>query len=862
MNTKITQFPAMNPNPALSVANDWTVLYSNRAGEPLLREWGVAVGEKLPSYIGDIVKNVISLNSPEKTEVNVGNRVYLFVFHPLPEQECVNISGFDISDQGELEEKLRESENKYRNIVETSVEGIWIFNAVSETTYVNQKIADMLGYKPEEMIGRFIWDFAYDEDKDIFQVKLANRKQGIDEIYELKLLRKDGSPLWISVSAKGFFNDAGKFEGSVGMFTDITEHKQAEKMLDFERSQLLSIFDGMDDMVYVADPYTYEILYANKTMKEKFDGEYVGEICYRKLQRRDSPCDFCTNPTILKDMGKPYRWEYYNFVVDRFFMITDRIIKWPDGRDVRLEIAKDITERKRAEQALKKAHDTLEEKIKERTAELQEAYNSLKESEERLAEAQEMSHLGNWNWNIVTNRVHWSDETYRIFGCSPQEFSATYEAFLSYVHPDDREHVNNAIKEALSGNSYCSNYRIIQINGEERIVHTQGEVIFDEKSIPIQMKGIVQDITIRKKAEEALRESEEKYRNIVETANEGISIIDTEERITFVNKQIEDMFGYSSEELIGRPMWDFLSDESKAIIKQILHKGWENVNESLEIKFVRKDGSLLWTHTNSKSLLDKDGKFFGTLNLHTDITKRKEVEEALRSFEIARKKEIHHRVKNNLQVIYSLLDLQADMFKGRESIRDSEVLSAFTESQDRIISIALIHEELYKGKNIDVLNFSQYIKELAENLLLTYRLENNISLNLDVEENILYDLDTAIPLGIIVNELVSNSLKHAFQGRDKGLIQIKLHRDENRESKNEDFESFFVMKVSDNGVGIPEIFEIEDLDSLGMQLVASLVDQLDGELELKKDNGTEFTIRFTVTEKNNNTLDPASQLVE
>jgi PAS domain S-box-containing protein len=360
------------------------------------------------------------------------------------------------------------------------------------------------------------------------------------------------------------------------------------------------------------------------------------------------------------------------------------------------------------------------------------------------------------------------------------------------------------------------------------------------------MKGIVQDITIRKKAEEALRESEEKYRNIVETANEGISIIDTEERITFVNKQIEDMFGYSSEELIGRPMWDFLSDESEAIIKQILHKGWENVNESLEIKFVRKDGSLLWTHTNSKSLLDKDGKFFGTLNLHTDITKRKEVEEALRNFEIARKKEIHHRIKNNLQVIYSLLDLQADKFKGRKTITDSEVLNAFTESQDRIISIALIHEELYKGKNIEVLNFSQYIKELAENLLLTYRLENNISLNLDLEENILYDLDTATPLGIIVNELVSNSLKHAFQGRDKGLIQIKLHRDEN---KSKDFESVFIMKVSDNGVGIPEDLDIEDLDSLGMQLVTSLVDQLDGDFELKKDNGTEFTINFTVTEK-------------
>ncbi len=237
------QFPATNPNPVLSVEKDGTVLYSNEAGEPLLHEWGVKVGEKLPSSIGDLVQRVISRNSPEKMEVKVGKRVYLVVFPPLPEQECVNISGFDISDQKELEEKLRESENKYRNIVETSVEGIWIFNAVSETTYVNEKMAEMLGYNREEMIGRFIWDFAYEEDKGIFQVKLANRKQGIDEVYELKLIRKDGSPLWVSVSAKGFFDDAGKFEGSVGMFTDITERKRAEETSESEaRSQLLSNF--------------------------------------------------------------------------------------------------------------------------------------------------------------------------------------------------------------------------------------------------------------------------------------------------------------------------------------------------------------------------------------------------------------------------------------------------------------------------------------------------------------------------------------------------------------------------------------------------------------------------------------------
>ena len=131
---------------------------------------------------------------------------------------------------------------------------------------------------------------------------------------------------------------------------------------------------------------------------------------------------------------------------------------------------------------------------------------------------------------------------------------------------------------------------------------------------------------------------------------------------------------------------------------------------------------------------------------------------------------------------------------------------------------------------------------------------------MDLEENIFFDMDTAVPLGIIVNELVSNSLKHAFTGRDKGEIRIKLHREENGECKNEGCKSTsFTLTVSDNGVGIPENLDIEDLDSLGLQLVTSLVDQLDGELELKRNNGTEFTIRFTVTEKNNQASTPALQ---
>ena len=241
------------------------------------------------------------------------------------------------------------------------------------------------------------------------------------------------------------------------------------------------------------------------------------------------------------------------------------------------------------------------------------------------------------------------------------------------------------------------------------------------------------------------------------------------------------------------------------------------------------------------------------MGMLTDITERKKAEETLTNIETSRKKEIHHRIKNNLQVISSLLDLQAEQFKNQEDIRDSEVLEAFRESQDRVISMALIHEELYRGEELDKLNFSPYIEELANTLFQTYRLGNtDISLNIDLEENLFFDMDTAVPLGIIVNELVSNSLKHAFPDRNKGEIRIKLHREYSIEFESKEYESInnrFTLSISDNGVGIPEDFDIEGLDSLGMQLVTSLVDQLDGELELKRNNGTEFTMRFIVTKK-------------
>jgi PAS domain S-box-containing protein len=724
MEDKVEQTSAMNENPVLSVDKNGCVLYSNEAGNLLLNEWRMEVGEKLPSSIVDLVQRVISRNRPEKMEVKVRKRVYLVIFSPLPEQECVNISGFDISDQKDLEEKLQESESRLRMAQVSAGAGIWDWDMSTDKLNWSDELFRLFGLDPRKNDANFeFWrSVLHSDDRLIAESRIevaVNNQIALDSEYRIVL--PSGEIRWI-----------------------------------------------------------------NALGNTKYDSN-----------------------------GKPMRMS---------------------------GICIDITKRKIAEEALKEAHETLEKKVKERTAELEIAYNLLKESEKSLSEAQEMAHVGNWSHNIKTGEVRWSDEVYRIFGFKPQEFGVTYNLFLSLVHPDDRDFVIRGFKQVLNGKLSDIEYRIIRSDGVERIVHEEVKVIFDKENIPVQLRGIVQDITERKNTEEKIQN----LANIVESSKDAIVTVSLDCIVTSWNKGAEQIFGYTAEEILGKKVTIIEPDNLRGKIKQLVEQVKQGKKtKNYESSRLKKDGTLIIISGTLSPVLDTSGKLVAISVIARDITDRKRTEEAMANIEIARKKEIHHRIKNNLQVISSLLDLQAEKFRDKRSVEDSEVLKAFRESQDRVTSIALIHEELHEGKGTDTLNFSHYIQELADNLLLTYRLGNEgIILDMDIEEDIFFDMDTSVPLGIIINELISNSLKHAFFGRDKGEIQIKLHREVSKGT------SYF-LSISDNGIGIPEDLDIEDLDSLGLQLVTTLVDQLDGKLELKRNNGTEFTIKFSVTEKNN-----------
>ena len=350
----------------------------------------------------------------------------------------------------------------------------------------------------------------------------------------------------------------------------------------------------------------------------------------------------------------------------------------------------------------------------------------------------------------------------------------------------------------------------------------------EEASFVVSLK----DITERKRAEEAVRESEEYYRMIIENSNDMIWTLDTEGRFLFFNKRSEQITGYRLEDWQGKSFAPLIYKEDIPKVTEVFHKILSGQPQQYEVSVIRKDGSKLILSVNSAPIYSK-AKVVGTVSFGRDVTEQKEAEEQIKK-SLKEKEillgEIHHRVKNNMQVISSMLSLQS------EYITEEKYRDMFQESQNRILSMSLIHENLYQSRNFAKIDLNEYINDLVNDLFRYYGIDTgNITLNINVE-NVYLGIDSGIPCGFIINELVTNSLKHAFPDGRKGEIYIAF-------SQNN--ENIYELFVGDNGVSIPEDLDIGNTESLGLQLVTMLVkDQLEGEIDLNRNNGTKFRIKF------------------
>jgi len=258
------------------------------------------------------------------------------------------------------------------------------------------------------------------------------------------------------------------------------------------------------------------------------------------------------------------------------------------------------------------------------------------------------------------------------------------------------------------------------------------------------------------------------------------------------------------------------------------HKSFSNV-----YRLIIPDGSVKILSSKGQVITDSEGNALRVVGTEQDITEQKTAEEKIRSSLKDKEMllaEIHHRVKNNLQVISSLLRLQSRF------IKDKKAVEIFKETQSRVRSIAILHEKLYQSDDLAKLKFDEYVKLLADDLVYFYGLNNDtIDMNIDMGE-ISLNIETAIPCGLLIDELVSNSLKYAFKNQTNCKIDIDLHSDN---------DNTFTLVVSDNGSGIPEEVDIDNSDTFGMQLIKYLTSQLKGKLELDRNNGTKFLLKFS-----------------
>nr|WP_314858145.1 PAS domain S-box protein [uncultured Undibacterium sp.] len=455
---------------------------------------------------------------------------------------------------------------------------------------------------------------------------------------------------------------------------------------------------------------------------------------------------------------------------------------------------------------------------------------------EMLRQTGELAKVGGWQLDLLTNDLTWTPETFRIAEVTPPN-EPPLEDGINLFAPEAQPVITDALQQTMTtGEPYDLELPIITANRNHKWVRTQGFAVWDGDKI-VKLQGTFQDISERYLADANLRQIEQRFRDLVESTDGIVWEADANTfAFTSVSKNAERMLGFPVDDWLVPGFWVsriYEEDREYAVTYCAACTG-RIEDHDFEYRFVAQDGSLVWLRDIVK-VVAEEGKPKWLRGLMIDITAKKKEQDLLR--DTLREKtsllnEVHHRVKNNLQVITSLLRLES----GRSNQENTKTV--LNDMQGRIRSMALLHETLYRSGIFASADLAHYLKELATQAFRSHIDSNGGAVRLELDlHSVSLSMDQATPCGLIVNELISNSLKHAFPDGRSGVVKVSLIPQPETKSVN--------IIVSDEGVGLPSDFDKRRELSLGLQLVDDLVTQIGGTLSIETGAGSKFSVRFT-----------------
>ena len=673
-------------------------------------------------------------------------------------------------------------------------------------------------YKPiGDMIGKNVYDILPPEPARIIMAAVREAHEKGRSFGRQYRLAVPAGERWfeISVSRIASFSDESRF---IFLARDITERKRTEERLRREGYLLQVLMNSSLVHIYFKDLESRFIMGSKSNIhvfKLRDPEELIGKTDFDFFTPEHAQEAYDDEQAVIRT-GRPIKKEERETWEGRpdTWVLTEKMPLYDDdGRIIgTFGISSDITERKRAEEA-------------------------LKESEARYRSLFRNAPVGIFYSTIDGRELSVNDEYARIMGYdSPEELvrivNQAGAAKTIFDHPEERAYLIAAASKSL-GNWIRTEQRYKRRDGTHVLTRLIFRALPEDPGI---LEGFVEDISERKQAEASLRGSEERLRNVISSANIGTWEWNVQTNEVKVDERSLALLGYGPGELPNLDMTAWLGlkhpDDVEPINERLnAHLQGKTEYYSFESRMKSKSGGWVWILGRGRLVAwDRNDEPLRMYGIYMDITERRKAEEQVLS--LLREKEtilreVHHRIKNNMGVIHSLLDLQAI------SVQEPKAAAALEDAASRVQSMTLLYDKLYQSSTFDTISIGDYLSSLIDEIVETIPCAASVRVEKGIEDFQL-DVKRLQPLGIIVNELLTNIMKHAFGGREAGSIEVSVSSREGRVS----------LVVRDDGVGMPESIDFENSTGFGLMLVNNLAAQIGGRIRLERGAGTAVILEF------------------